>query len=366
MQRWFLSLAVTGAFASAAAAQVEVQVQGNPAVQARQAQVQLQLQVQAIQVQGKIGVAAPMMYNQTKLTQADAIFVGRVVAIEPMDVETIPAPGQAKVNYRIAVVQVTESIFGLKKGTQQVRIGFVAQAVNGGGFNGGGVQIQPAFPPNGLRRPFQPNFPMQLQVGQDGMFAVAKHHKENFYLAPNQSSFITREGNQGFDAEVKTAKQLAKVMGSPVAALKADDKQDRYLAAAILVTKYRNVANPTGKVMKQEPIDAEESKLILQAIAGGDWTPGRFNATVPNPFELFNQLGITPKDGYNLVNVRTQQDIAQHMQKWLDENNGKYRINRQVADPNAKAGPVGVQPQPGVIRINRQIQPLPPAPVPEK
>ena len=45
------------------------------------------------------------------MTQADAIFVGRVVAFEPMDVEATPANGQAKVNYRIAVVQVSESIF---------------------------------------------------------------------------------------------------------------------------------------------------------------------------------------------------------------------------------------------------------------
>ena len=88
--------------------------------------------------------------------------------------------------------------------------------------------------------------------------------------------------------------------------------------------------------MKQEPIDAEESKLILKAIAGGDWTPNRFNATIPSPFELFNQLGINQKDGYNPVNTRTQQDVGQAMQKWLDENNGKYLDQRQVVDPNAK------------------------------
>ena len=107
--------------------------------------------------------------------------------------------------------------------------------------------------------------------------------------------------------------------------------------------------------LKQEKIDAAESKLILQALAGGDWTVGRFNAAIPNPFELFNQLGINQNDGYSPVNVRNQQDIAQAMQKWLDENNGKYVVSKLVVDTNAKPG------QPGVIQpgINPQPVPLP-------
>ena len=381
MQRWFVSLAAAGVLASAASAQVQIQIQVDPKpgaqvqgnVQIKQAQV---IQGQAAQIiQGKAVLMAPGMNNQTKLTQADAIFVGRVIAIEPMDVEAESVAGP-KLTYRVAVVQVSESIYGLKKDAQQVRLGFLTQREQGGGFQAFPAPGQPGIlPPNGLRRPFQPNFQMQLQVGQDGMFAVNKHHKENFYLAPQFSGFITREGNQSFDAEVKTAKQLAKVMGSPIAALKADDKQDRYLAAAILVTKYRNVANPTGQAMKQEPIDAEESKLILQAIAGGDWTPGRFNATIPTPFELFNQLGISQNDGYKAVNG-PQQATSQAMQKWLDENNGKYRINRQIANPSAKGPSVGIQPQPAPLNVPPGIRALPPVrvqplpapvpPVPEK
>jgi hypothetical protein len=189
-----------------------------------------------------------------------------------------------------------------------------------------------------------------LTVGQDGLFAVAKHHKENFFLAP--TNFVQRENNPNFVNEVKTAKQIAKAMDNPVAALKAEDKQDRYVAAAILISKYRS--NPTGAPMKSEPIDVNESKLILQALQGGDWAVGRYNAQVPQPMELFNQLGVTPKDGYNPVNVRNQNDIHAAMQKWLDENNGKFVINRLVADPNAKVQP---QPQPGQVD---PAQPVPP------
>lgn len=389
MQRWFvLACGAAGILAGSASAQVQIQVK----VQAGQAQAQ-PAQIQILPAQpfpGKAIALPPMQMQQAKMTQADAIFVGRVVAIEPMDVEATPAPGQANVKYRVAVIQVSESIFGLKKDIQTVRVAFLAQPNNGpfpGGAGGGiqvqpGVQILPAIqpvPPNGgpmLRRPFPGFAQMNLTVGQDGMFALNKHHKENFYLAPNYTSFVARENNPAFEGEVKTAKQLAKVMGNPVASLKADDNQDRYIAAAMLISKYRNVSNPTGAPMKQEPIDAEESKLILKALAGGDWAVGRFNAAIPNPFELFNQLGINQKDGYNPVNLRTQQDIAQAMQKWLDENQDKYCITKQVVDPNAKAPAPqpGVQPgviQPGNIRPGVrplppvQIQPLPaPVPVP--
>jgi hypothetical protein len=367
MQRWFilpLACVFAIAIASAATAQV-IQVEAQPA----QVQIQVQGNVQQIQIQPAVADRVAIMpgigFNQTRMMQADAIFVGRVVAIEPMDVEATPAPNQGKVMYRVAQVQVTEIIHGVKKDTQMVRVAFIAQPNQpqpggiGGGINPGNIQILPVQPPNGGpaiqpfpggRRPFPGNVQMQLTVGQDGLFAVGKHHKENFFLSP--TNFVQRENNVNFANEVKTAKQIAKAMDNPVAALKAEDKQDRYVAAAILISKYRS--NPTGVAMKSEPIDANESKLILQALQGGDWAVGRYNAQVPQPMELFNQLGVTPKEGYNPVNVRNQNDIHAAMQKWLDENNGKFVINRLVADPNAKVQP---QLQPGQVD---PVAPLPP------
>lgn len=388
MQRWFVSFGLLGILAGSASAQVEIQVQ----VQAQAGQAQAK--VQPLPGKGKMLPGPALMPQGIKMTQADAIFVGRVVAIEPMDVEAPAAPGQANVKYRVAVIQVSDSIYGLKKGAETVRVAFLAQPNGGfapgiGGGGAGGVQVMPAVQPAIQPRPAlpirRPPFAtqMNLTVGQDGMFVLNKHHKENFYLAPIHTNFVTRDNNPGFDGEVKTAKQLAKVMANPVAALKGDDKDDRYTAAAILISKYRSVSNPTGAPMKQEPIDADESKLILTALAGGDWTPGRSNAQIPNPDVLFRQLDVTPKDGYDPSKLRTQQEFSQAMQKWLDENSGKYRINRQVVDPNAKApapapaaqpgGQPGVapNPRPGVRPNGVQIQPLPapappPAPAPNK
>src|ERR1700722_19607837 len=97
MRKWFvsLSLASGAAFATAGSAQAQNDPVPPPPVQVQQIQIQVQVQGgQAVQVQP---LPAPKMMpgamvrpgfgGSIRLTQADAIFVGRVVAIEPMDIE---------------------------------------------------------------------------------------------------------------------------------------------------------------------------------------------------------------------------------------------------------------------------------------
>ena len=304
-----------------------------------------------------------------------------------MDVEVEQTAKGAKATYRIAVVEVSESIMGLKKDTKQVRVGFIVQGNNnGGGFGvppgaGGGVQILPA-PPQPAIQPLPGRvrpFPgpgrgfvqqVQLQMGQEGLFSVDKHHKESFFISPDYQHFVDRQNNNGFDNEVKSAKQISKVMADPVKALKSDDKQDRYTAAAILVAKYRMPSNPTGQGMKNEAIDADESKLILKALAEGNWAPNQGGKAIPAPYELFGQLGVNDKDGYRPANARTPEDFYKGMQTWLESNSDKYRINKLVVDPNAKAPaiPPGINPGGPIRRGPVQIQPIQidplPAPLP--
>jgi hypothetical protein len=378
MRRWFVGLALVLGFTAVGQAQQVAPAQA-PApdapvqIQAAPAQVQIQIApAQVIQAEPNIARADVAIMpgfggGVGRFTQSDVIVVGRVVAFEPMDVEAPQGPNQPKTNYRVAIVQVTEAIHGLKKDTQTVRVAFPAQANNGGGAPGaigGGIQILPALPPGnfqpqpgliGGRRPYIGGV-MNLQMGQDGIFMLNKHHKENFYLVPNYTSFVNRQNNPNFDNEVKTAKQLGKVMGDPVAFLKSEDAQERVTAAAVLINKYRNPNNQTGAPMKQEPIDAEESKLILKALGQGDWNINRASPNTPSAFEMFNQLGLSQKDGYNPVNVRNQQDIVKAMQTWLTANTDKYRIQKFVVDPNAKN--VNPVPQPGGV-IRPGVRPLP-------
>ncbi|MBI1831060.1 MAG: hypothetical protein HYR84_06385 [Planctomycetes bacterium] len=245
MRKWFVSLSL--ACGSIVLANVATaQVQDVPA-QAQPAQVQ-KIQIQAVQaaqvqiqpaIQGRADIAVmpggPRLIGGNRISQADAIFVGRVIAIEPMDVEATQVANGPKITYRVAVVQVSDAVFGLKPETKQVRIGFIVQP-NGGPLNGpgGGVQIlpapapgQPAIQPLPGRRVFPGVVQLQLQVGQDGMFTVNKHHKENFYLAPNYQGFVARENNPGFEGQVKTAKQIARVLADPGKSLRSEDRMDR-------------------------------------------------------------------------------------------------------------------------------------------
>ena len=55
-------------------------------------------------------------------------------------------------------------------------------------------------------------------------------------------------------------------------------------------------------------------------------------------FRVFDERIRIPSpqaDGYTQPIRATLAQIHQAMQKWLDENNGKYRINKMVVDPNA-------------------------------
>ncbi len=304
-------------------------------------------------------VRPPQGSGLQTLLKSDVVVVGRVAGLEPMDVEAAPAAGQAKVTYRIAVVEVSDNVRGVKKDVKTVRIGFIPQVNNNpnvGGGVGGGVQIlpapgvpQPAVPPGVImRRPIMYNGNLTLTVGQKGMFALTKHPQENFYVASNMGAFTNSDNNPNFEADVKNAKTLFKVMENTTAALKSDDQEQRFLAATILISKYRgNYSN------KQVPIDTAESKLILKALQGGDWNQNvRFGATFPVAMELFNQLGVTAQDG--LPNARSTANV----QKWVADNADKYVIKQFVVDPNA---PVQVNPLPPNGRPGvRPIRPLPP------
>ena len=158
---------------------------------------------------------------------------------------------------------------------------------------------------------------MNLQIGQDGMFTLNMHPQEKFYQMPAYNAFVNRQNNANFDNDVKTAKQVGKVMANPAASLKSEDKQDRYLAAAVLIARYRTPANPTGRPMKQEPIDAAESKLILKGLSDGNWNDNRYNASIPNPFELFNQLGVNQKDGSTPASARSKTSPRQCRNGWV-------------------------------------------------
>lgn len=247
-----------------------------------------------------------------RIVNSDAVFVGRVVEIEPIDVDARRFPGaKDTVKWRIAVVKVNDAIHGLKT-EKTVRVGFIPFVAPKPG--------QPIVSPGG-RSP-------QLAVGQDGLFMISKHADAKFYQAPNYGYFVSVQ-DKAFNTEVKTAKKVVAIMADTTAAMKSKDADERLMAVSIAVSKYRTQKPPFPN--KEELISVEESRLILDVLVKAKW--GQFKFGEANPQQLFFQLGIGAKDGFAPPKqIRTPDDMRVAVEAWV-RTHGDYQIKRFV--PNA-------------------------------
>jgi len=237
-----------------------------------------------------------------RVINANAVIVGKVIGLEPQDTTVM------NVTYRIAVVKVDQALRGLKD-AKQVRVAFIPPPANPPKFKIGGG-----------------NRNVQLAVGNAGMFILTKHPKEDFYMFGGPVGyFISSENNKGFDGDVEAVKTIIKVAPNPQAGLKSKDAEERLIAAALLVEKYRMFRGPGAP--KEEPIDAAESKQILLALADADWKQAAFGSLRPNPGMLFGRLGINQADGFTVPPGGNYQPMAQN---WLRDNADKYRVKRFV------------------------------------
>jgi hypothetical protein len=312
------------------------------------------------------GLAVPVLaravpaiapFPQVNKTQAaDLIVTGRVVAIEDQDAK-IPAP--PNMVYRVAVVQVTEALKG-KAENNMVRVAFqVAKNVPGVQPNPQPqpvppVQIQP-FP---IKKPFQPNFNVPLNVGMEGLYYLQKNPTQKLYtLVQTYGSFVSVENNkQGFDFEVAQVK----VAANPMASLKAAKAADRATAAVVLIKQYRQPVFVPGKGQVQEPINAEESKLILKGLLEAEWpvAPAQINYNT-HPAIAFNMLGIGPQDGFQGAPQGVySQPYADAAKAWLQKNWQTYQVKRFVG-VNNPGGPVNGPGGPGIGPVPQPV-PLPP------
>src|SRR5262249_14965907 len=158
--------------------------------------------------------------------------------------------------------QVNQAITGLKD-EKKLRVGFVAA-------------VKPGLP--GLINP-------KLTVNQEGLFLISKHEDGKFYQAPRPGFFIAKDAKT-FEDDVKTATKAVATLANTKPALESKDANERLTAAAMLVARYRTQKPPFPN--KEEPIDAVESKLILNAIATAKWGPSKFDEI--NPQMVWFQL----------------------------------------------------------------------------
>jgi hypothetical protein len=250
-------------------------------------------------------IAADALPLPNRVATADAVVVGKVTAIEDKTVMVAPFPGaRNKTEFRIAVVTIGDALIAPKRATK-IRLGFVPIPP--------GVAISPP--------PFQP------AVGQEGCFFLTKQAGADFLVAPGQLNFISKK-NANFDKDIALIKRCTKILEDPDAALKARSAEERFLAAAMLVAQYRTRKSASAKT---EPIDAEQSKLILQALAAADWTPST-DFTQLSPVMVLNRLPLTAKDGWTPPSAADAKAYAAYAQQWVKEHADSYRIVKFVAE----------------------------------
>jgi hypothetical protein len=254
----------------------------------------------------KIAVPQPP-HPAVRVALADCIIVGKVVSIEEKPVDALPTPGaKDKIPYTVAVVKVDEAVAGAK-GLTHVRV---------------------AFQPPGQGR-FGP-FRFQLAKDQEVCLVLQSHFDGPFYTATYHYDAIDKKtSGEAYDKQVNDFKKYVKLLADPKAGLTSKVAQERLETAAMLLAKYRT-ARPSAAPAKTEAVDTEQSKLILQALAEADWmnrNPVDYRLT---PLNLFQQLGLTDKDGW--TPPKNFKEFPEAAQKWLKENAGKYRIQRFVHD----------------------------------
>jgi len=245
-----------------------------------------------------------------RLVQAQLVVVGTVMSVEDKEIDLPFAPntpGTAK--YKVAVVQVREVLKGAER-LQTVRVAFQAAAP---------VVIQPRPP---IKRPILPRTP-ELKAGQETLLFLTKHFKEPVYQPVIMTGVVLRDPTgQAFTAEITQVKTKVRLLANPLESLRSRDAADRVQTAALLLGMYR------GSFGRQtELINADESKLILLAVADANWQANQFDPLSGRA--LFNQLGVTQKDGW--TPPQNFQDFPAAAQQWLRQNAGTFRIHRYVS-----------------------------------
>jgi hypothetical protein len=225
-----------------------------------------------------------------RVARADCVFVGKVVSVADRTVTTKEG------TFRVAVVKVEDGLLGTK-GAKEIKVGF--------------------NPPQG-RRPGA-----NLVPGTVACFFLTRIPGQDLKVARMYGDVLTRDDGN-FAMEVDKARRAVRLLEKSNEGLKSKKPEERFLTAGLLITRYRT---PRG-AGKTAPVDPAQSKLILEALAGADWT--RYDPeTGLNPLALFYQTGATARGFVRPADPKQFQAAAQ---KWLRDNAGTFRLERFIAD----------------------------------
>jgi hypothetical protein len=247
---------------------------------------------------------------------ATMVVIGKVVSLEDKSITAKRYPEDPeKGEYTIAIVKIDSAVVGAK-GLTHIRVGFIPRLSD---------------PNIKYRRPA----PVQLKKDDEVILFLDPHFEANFHVAPNFYDGIFNTKGSDFEKMTAEIKQVGKLLNDPIASLTSKEVKDREMTAMLLIARYRsrNFAMPN---QKQEPVDAKESKLILEALAGADWGNVQQRVDRLSPVAAFGMLGLTDKDGWYVPADLEKFPAAAKL--WLTNNAEKYRIQRFVNDKPEKSG----------------------------
>jgi hypothetical protein len=248
-----------------------------------------------------------------RVATSDLVVVGKVTGFADKTVKAEPFPGaKTETEYQVAIVKVEETLLG--KGVKEIKVGFIPTPAG------------PGPGPIGIRR--RPGF--TLARDQEACLFLVKHPTADFYIGQAYYDIINKAGNANFKKDTDEILHCAKLLADSKTNLASKNKEDRFLTAAMLLTRYRT-GRPSATPPKEEPIDAAQSKAILLALADADWGTKPTVAFALTPESAFYMLGAQAKDGWvPPKDARTAKDRTDAMQKWLKDNADKFRIQHFV------------------------------------
>jgi hypothetical protein len=265
---------------------------------------------------GIVPLAEPSLPQRTAL--ADLVVVGKVTALKPDLIDASPLlkiPRVGKVPYQIAVVSLQTPVLGPKT-PEQIRVGYV---------------VLPSTSQDSQIK-YRRLARLKLAQGQEGCFFLTKHPEETFYVAQAAYEFLDRSKTKGYDKKLAEIKHCAELLQNPDAGLQANNPGDRLLTAAMLIFRYRTARYVYTARPTTAPINADQSRRILSALAEAEWKEEEAPLEL-SPFSLFMRLDLTSEDGWAPPGSVPGQISA--AKKWLRENGSTYRIQKYVPEEKA-------------------------------
>jgi len=251
-----------------------------------------------------------------KVARAEIVVAGKVTAFEKETVEAIRFPGDTqKVPHKVAVIKIDKPLVG-GGGVTHIKVGFIPP---------------PPVDPTAPRPPIRGGFhPVELKEGQEGVFFLTRHAGGEFYtFSPMMAPLDSKAEN--YESQFEQVQKAATALADPMKALKGDNPTDRFFSASALVARYRSYPESGGEV-ETVKVAADESRLILKAIAEADWKKSDENGL--GAVQSFYQLGLGPASGFQPPQPKPGVDLKETLKAafvaWLAEGGKEYQIEKFV------------------------------------